>query len=137
MLEFHDPIPELAGQICLQFLSQEYWCGGDRVSPANALLLHLQDGGWHRFFIDAGVVFWRSQSDQPLLPPSVGDHMYTLADLGERHRITGHTLLAVRATDLPGGGEIRLEFSDAPSVILRDQQDKTELEISTDVTSTA
>ena len=137
MLEFHDPIPKLAGKVCVQFLAQEYWHGSERVSPANALLLHLDDGQWHRFFIDAGVVFWRSESDQASLPPTDEAHRYILADLGERYGIVGRTVSKVHTTDLPDGGEIRLEFSGAPGVILRDRRDKAELEISTDVTSTA
>jgi hypothetical protein len=137
MLQFHDPIPNLAGKVCVDLLAQEYWHRGKQANPANALLLHVNDGQWHRFFIDAGVVFWRSASAQPSLPPSDGQRRYVLADLGERYRIAGHAISRIHTVDLSDRGEIRLEFSNAPSVILRDLRDKTELEIGTDVTSNA
>lgn len=136
MLELRDPIPDLAGKVCVEFLAQEYWHLGEQVSAANALLLHLDDGEWHRFFIDTGVMFWTSGSVQPSLPASDADHRYIYTDLGERYGIAGRAVSRIHTSDLPGGGEIRLEFSNAPRVVLRDVLDRTELEIGTDATST-
>ena len=47
------------GAQCLGLLAQEYRRDGDLVSPANVLFLQVAPGRWLRFFLDAGVFFWR------------------------------------------------------------------------------
>ncbi len=137
MLEFHDPIPDLAGKICVALLAQEYWDRGERISAANALLLHCDDDLWHRFFIDAGVVFWRAGSAIPSVPPGDGEHQYKLTDIAASHSLIGREIVSVRAIDLPGGGAIRLEFSGAPSVVLRDINDTSDLQFESAATPSA
>jgi hypothetical protein len=137
MLEFHDRIPDLAGKMCLGLLVQRYFHVGKAVDAANAVLLHTDDQRWHRFFIDAGTVFWTIDSAPPPVPPSDGEHQYRIADIAERHNLTGHEIVSVRAIDLPGGGEIRFEFLGAPSVVLRDINDNSDLQLESAATSSA
>src|SRR5262249_336843 len=81
MLAFHDWIPEIAGGVCTALLAQQYWYRGKLVAEANVLFLKLQDRIWHRFFIDGGVVFWRTV-DAPDDPADEGHHRYVHLDLG-------------------------------------------------------
>ena len=60
VLSFHDPIPDVRHQVCNALLVQEYWYRGELVDEANVLFLRLDGDSWHRFFIDAGIVFWKT-----------------------------------------------------------------------------
>ncbi len=128
MLVFHDPIPEIAGRACRALTAQEYWHRGALVDEANVLFLQLEDGVWHRFFIDAGVVFWKTV-DAPSSPPDNGNDRYPSKDIGARHGLTGRSLRRVGTVDLPGGGELRLEFDGGPTLILRNVDDCSSLVI--------
>jgi hypothetical protein len=126
MLEFHDPIPDIPVQRCESLMVQEYRYRGDPVSDANVVFLRVEDGTWHRFFIDAGVVFWKAVAG-PDECADDGDHHYSLKDIGAIHELVGKQLSRVSAVDLPNGCEIRLDFGDGKAVILRNVDDRSEL----------
>ncbi len=129
MLVFHDPVPELAGRTCTALLAQEYWLALDQICPANVLFLQCDSCIWHRFFIDAGVLFWRAGEGSPSLPPDSGEHRYVFTDVGQRYGIAGSEISGVQTSDLPGGGEIRLCFNSGATVALRNREDAPELQI--------
>lgn len=117
MLVFHDRLPAVEGQVCEALFVQAYYYRGRLVSDTNVLFLRLQGGVWHRVFIDAGVVFW--QTVEGLDSPDQDRHHYTLTDLADAHGLVGKPLIGVTTVDLPSGGELRLLFAGAPSVIFR------------------
>ena len=117
MLTLHEPLPEIAGAVCDAVFVQAYYYRGKLVSEANALFLQLRDSGWHRIFIDAGIVFW--QRVDGLDSPDQDRHHYTLTDLGTLHGFTGKRVQSVRTVDLPSGGELQLSFDGAPSLVYR------------------
>src|SRR5262245_21211775 len=102
MLMLHQPLPDIAGAMCTALFVQAYYYRGKLVSEANALFLQLEDGGWHRIFIDGGIVFW--QRVDGLDSPDQDRHLYTLTDLGTRHGYVGKRALRVDTLDLPAGG---------------------------------
>jgi hypothetical protein len=110
MLTIHATLPDVAGEVCETLLLQSYYYRGQLVSPANVLFLRLTASGWHRIFIDGGVVFW--QTVDRLDSPDQDRHHYTLTDLGARHGLTGRRLVGVGTADVPGGGELWLHFAD-------------------------
>ena len=126
MLSFRDDIPQIAGRVCQSLKVQEYWHRGELVDGANVLFLQLDGGIWHRFFIDAGVVFWRTV-EMPDEKPDDGFDRYPQADLGFRHDLIGKKLERVSTIDLPGGGEIRIEFEGGATLLLRDVDDQSRL----------
>lgn len=101
-------VPELYGQRCSAF--------GAVVRPGDERwgLAHLQlDGGWHRFYLDAGLLFWAE-----IPAPSLEDDL----DDGEIYRDIGASLRAIGAeiTKI----EMRdcilvLEFGTGARVVLR------------------
>ena len=117
MLMLHQPLPDIAGAVCQALFVQAYYYRGKLVSEANALFLQLGDGGWHRIFIDGGIVFW--QRVDGLDSPDQDRHHYTLTDFGALHGYVGKQVRGVRTTDLPAGGELRLEFEGAPGLTYR------------------
>jgi hypothetical protein len=131
MLELKNPIPDIAGRVCTALLAQEYWHQGERVTNANVLFLRLEDGVWHRFFLDAGALFWRTV-DAPTFPPASTDneeHRYPVVDLAALHGFAGKKVVDVQAVDVAGGAELRLAFRNAPLLVLRDVEDQTELRV--------
>src|SRR5437764_3808780 len=126
MLEFHDPIPDIAHQACRALIAQEYWYRGELVSDANVLFLRLEDDIWHRFFIDAGVVFWKTAAAREA-PKEDDDHHYPHTDIGVLYGFTGKRLSNVSTADLPGGGELRLDFDSGEAIILRNVDDCSKL----------
>jgi hypothetical protein len=128
MLDFHDQIPQIAPQPCRALIAQEYWYRGELVTEANVLFLRLADVLWHRFFIDTGVVFWKTV-DEPDAPYEEGDHRYPHRDIGVLHGRIGKRLANIRTIDLPGGGELRLEFDDGKAIIVHDIDDCSTLAV--------
>ena len=117
MLMLHQPLPDIAGAVCDALFVQAYYYRGKLVSEANALFLQLRESGWHRIFIDGGIVFW--QSVDGVDSPDQDRHHYTLTDLGALHGHVGKRVTGVSTTDLPSGGEIRLAFEGAPALTYR------------------
>ena len=117
MLMLHEPFPDIAGAVCDALFVQAYYYRGTLVSDANALFLQLRDSGWHRIFIDGGIVFW--QRVDGLDSPDQDRHHYTLTDFGALHGYVGKRVSGVRTTDLPAGGELRLDFEGAPALTYR------------------
>jgi hypothetical protein len=127
VLAFHDPIPDVRQQRCSALLVQEYWYQGELEDEANVLFVRLDDR-WHRFFIDAGLVFWKSV-ESPDLPPSAADHSYRVNDVGSAYDLKGKRLAQIEAVDLDGGGAIRLAFEGGSLVILENRNDRSRLRI--------
>ena len=117
MLMLHQPLPDIAGAVCNALFVQAYYYRGKLISEANALFLQLGDGGWHRIFIDGGVVFW--QRVDGLDSPDQDRHHYTLTDLGALHGYAGARVTSVATADLPAGGELRVAFEGAAALIYR------------------
>jgi hypothetical protein len=116
-LVFREAPPEVGGEVCAALLVQAHYYRGELVSDANVLFLRLAAGGWHRIFIQAGVVFW--QTVDGLDSPDQDRHHYTLSDLASAHGLAGTRLLGVEVADLPGGGELRLRFAADVTVSVR------------------
>jgi hypothetical protein len=111
------PLPNVAGEICEALLVQAHYYRGQLVNEANVLFLRLERGGWHRIFIEAGVVFWHTVD--ALDSPDGDRHHYTVTDLGAAHGLVGQRLQGLTTADVPGGGELRLDFSGGAGVRLR------------------
>ena len=110
-------LPELAGEVCQALLLQAHYYRGQLVNEANVLFLRAGRDGWHRIFIEAGVVFWHIVAE--LDSPDGDRHHYTVTDLGAAHGLVGRRLLGVTTTDVPAGSELRLHFAGGARVSLR------------------
>src|SRR5690349_9428894 len=134
MIELQSPIPDLVGAHCEALIAQEFWYGGERVSPANVLFLKTRAGSWQRIVLDGGVLFWRTEAE-PSFPtladdsPEYGQH--PLVDLAAQHALVGRRIEGVRVAEHTGADELQLEFSGGVVVALRELsgQDATDLEI--------
>jgi hypothetical protein len=117
MLMLHQALPDIAGEVCHALFVQAYYYRGKLISDANALFLQLRDSGWHRVFIDGGIVFW--QRVDGLDSPDQDRHHYTLTDLGTLHGYVGKRVVSADTTDLPEGGELHVTFEGAPTLVYR------------------
>ena len=118
MLVFHDPVPDIVGQTCDAVIAQAHYYRGTLVSNANVLFLRLRDRGWHRIFVQAGMVFWQTV-DALDSPGDYDRHHYPLTDLGVAHGFADKRVIDVRHVDLPSGGELQFVFAGAPTLALR------------------
>jgi hypothetical protein len=116
MLEFCHPIPDIAGLVCEELLVQTHYYRGRPADDAQVVFLRPTTGGWHRVFIEAGVVFW--QIVDGVDSPDQDRHHYTLTDLAAAHGLAGKRLVGATAVDCGAGEELHLVFEDAPRVIL-------------------
>jgi hypothetical protein len=116
-LTVHETLPDVAGELCEALLLQSHYYRGQLVNEANVLFLRLAPSGWHRIFIDAGLVFW--QTVDGLDSPDQDRHHYTLTDLGAHHGVAGKRVAGVTIADLSAGGELRLLFTDDIRVSVR------------------
>jgi tetratricopeptide (TPR) repeat protein len=111
-----EALPSVAGEVCEALVLQAHYYRGQLVNEANVLFLKVA-GGWHRLFIEAGVVFWHAVDG--LDSPDGDRHHYTVTDLGAAHDLVGRRLEGLSTADVPGGGELRLHFTDDTRVSLR------------------
>ncbi|HEY3068281.1 MAG TPA: hypothetical protein VGL09_21025 [Methylomirabilota bacterium] len=117
-LALHETLPAVAGRTCEAVLALAYYYRGKPVADDMALVLRLDDGAWHRIFIDAGIVFWQVMAALDSAA-EYDRHHYTVTDLGLTHGLIGKRVRDVRTVDLAGGGEVHLVFDGAATVILR------------------
>jgi DNA-binding SARP family transcriptional activator len=127
MLVCREALPNVAGEQCQALLLQAHYYRGQLVNEANVLFLRLA-AGWHRIFIESGVVFWHtvdapdtnsaaSAADDS--NPDGDRHHYTVTDLGAAHGLIGRRLADVTTVDLASGGELRLLFAGGACVTFR------------------
>lgn len=101
-------IPELYGQRCTGFGAvvrsrDEHW------GP-----VHLQlDGGWHRFYLDAGLLFW-AEIPEPTMEDDLSDGE-TYRDIGSTLRVLGAAITKIEMHD----STLVLEFGTGARIILR------------------
>ena len=117
-LALHETLPAVAGRTCEAILALAYYYRGKPVADDTALVLRLDDGAWHRIFIDAGIVFWQVMAALDSAA-EYDRHHYAVTDLGTTHGLVGKRLRDVRTVDVDGGGEVHLLFDGAATVILR------------------
>ena len=117
-LALHDTPPAVTGRACEAVLTLAYYYRGRPVPGDTALVLQLDDGAWHRIFIDAGMVFWQVMAALDSAA-EYDRHHYTVTDLGTTHGLIGKRLHDVRTVDVDGGGEMHLVFDGGAIVILR------------------
>jgi hypothetical protein len=117
-LALHETLPAVAGRTCEAILALAYYYRGKPVADDTALVLRLDDGAWHRIFIDAGIVFWQVMAALDSAA-EYDRHHYAVTDLGTTHGLVGKRLRDVRTVDVEDGGEVHLVFDGAATVILR------------------
>ena len=99
-------IPELVGRRCTRFLAVQE---EDDTGP---LYIEL-DGSWHRFYLDAGVLFWEEGAAPHFDDDLWGGTHY--ADLATRLGVIGVPLAHVAM----GDNVLRIEFANGARLRLR------------------
>lgn len=119
------------GAICLDLMAQEYHWEGELVCPANVLFLQLAPDRWLRFFLDAGVFFWRA------VPAAVGitaaeaapGDSYPLVPITAPGLVGSRVAAAELQAMPPDGMRLTLRFENGAALSLVDVADGVTLEI--------
>lgn len=82
-------------------IRQEYWYKGNLSEHANVIFLQVNDELWHRFFIDAGDLFWKivSSPDEADTTADEEFHYTHVDEMAKRSDLRGRTIEAVVAMD--------------------------------------
>ncbi len=123
----HDPIPELRGGVCRRLIRQEFWYRGERQEEANVVFLQVARENtttWHRFFIDAGVCFWKTvdEPDACTAMPEEECH-YPQIETTEQYGLAGREIEAVSAVDVGMASALRIWLSGGVRLALRNERD--------------
>ena len=103
-------IPELYGQRCSAFGAV---VRARRAADERWALAHLQlDGVWHRFYLDAGLLFW-AEIPAPNLEDDLGDGE-TYRDLGASLQVLGAAITRLEMFECT----LVLEFGTGARVVL-------------------
>jgi hypothetical protein len=120
--------PDLQGTTCTGLVLQEYWYDGAVCESAHVFFLQLDHGLWHRFFIDAGVLFWSTVTEPDVHNTTADEEFhYPQQELGAERGLLGSTLQNVEFVDTPPVYSLRLHFSGGTTLILRNENDHNTL----------
>lgn len=117
--------PQLEGTVCQALLCEQYWHGGELVTPANVIWVSA-GAAWHRLTFDLGIVFWRSESEAPRdyeMPGLKAEAR--LDDLGARLGLAGSRILSCSTRPIARGSEVVFTFEGGRTVAFRNVDDMT------------
>ena len=129
----HDPIPELRGAICTKLVQQKYWHQGQQVEQANVVYLQVDNKQWHRFFIDAGVLFWKIVDRPDNWDTKVEDeHHYPQTDMAEQYGLVGREIESITSKNRGLVSELQVRLSGGIILVLKNECDLTAFAIVSD-----
>lgn len=111
-------LPELRGARCSAFCAVT----DEQKQHLNVLYLQLS-GTWHRFYLDAGLLFWEEGSGPEPEDELLEGERYT--DLGETLRVIGASIDEINMRD----SQLTLQFQNGARLVLSNgpQDDGTEV----------
>jgi hypothetical protein len=128
-LESIGVVPDLTGQRCERLICQEFWYAGELSAPVNVLFLRA-NGAWHRFFFDAGVLFWRSVDAPDQHDTTEMDEFhYPHADIGGRHGISGRRILGLARGQDGAAVWLRIDFAAGLRLLVSNHDDVSRLDV--------
>jgi hypothetical protein len=103
-------IPELYGLICTGFLAA-YDPKKDRYGPFYIQLAEV----WHRFFLDAGLLFWKEGFSPDTKDDLLESEIYR--NIASEKRLVGSEILAIEMT----GCQLVIRFGTGASLVFRNE----------------
>jgi len=87
---------EVHGQSMQEFLASEYYYENKKVSDASLLFVRFTESGWHRFYLDAGILFWQQVEavDLDELVGKSGPDEFRCVDIADSHNLCGQELIS-------------------------------------------
>lgn len=119
------------GAMCLDLLAQEYHRHGELVAPANVLFLRFAPRGWLRFFLDAGVFFWREvpAAEGIAAAEAAPGDSYPLVPIAAPGLVGSRVAAAELQAMPPDGMRLTLRFESGAALSLVNAADEVTLEI--------
>jgi len=125
---FEVDIPELVGAVCERFLCLQFRDDTGNMIPG-VLWLKIAGGAWHRFFIDAWVLFWRELDDFE----DESDSDCVFYDLGSHFAFEGGRIAGINMRQTPDDAEfdarLTISFADGRVLILQHKEDPAQVRL--------
>jgi len=129
MLEINGIPPRLTEQLCEELICQQYWYQGKMAQEVDALFIKV-NWRWYQLYFDAGIVFWRTQSEAPAPVKQLAGSpfSYPLINIGEQYDIKDCFITDCITEPLVDGARVTLVFEDKGCVIITHSENKTRLQ---------
>lgn len=115
--------PELQGLCCEELICEGFVADGKLEADANVVFIRA-GGFWHRLVIDAGVVFWRKQEQEPtpwVVPEK--DWFYPHRNVAEEFGLSGQEIDSIRIGRQNDAVEVLVCFRNGKSFALKNAND--------------
>jgi len=129
MLEINGKPPRLINQLCEELICQQYWYHGKLAQEVDTLFIKV-NWRWHQLYFDAGIVFWRMQSEAPvpIEQPAGSPFAYPLINIGEQYGLKDCYITDCLTEPLVDGARVTLEFEDKGMLFITHNDNKTRLQ---------
>ena len=129
MLEINGIPPRLTEQLCEELICQQYWYHGKLAQEVDSLFIKV-NWRWHQLYFDAGIVFWRIQSEAPVPVKQLAGSpfSYPLINIGEQYGIKDTFIIDCLTEPLVDGARVTLVFEDKGSLIITHSENRTRLQ---------
>ncbi len=126
---FEADVTELQGATCERFLSMKSKEADGSFMPS-VFWLKIYGGAWHRFFIDAWVLFWDEREEYE----NESDFDFVLFDLGSEHGLDGIKIVSVIMEQTPEVADfescLTLLFADGRACIIQYSEEPRRVDLS-------
>lgn len=118
-------IPNVQGQVCQEFVVQEFWFAGELCDGYSNIWTRFSDR-WHRLAFDC-IVYWEERDEGPTEGPWGGgsEGEYRHRDLAGELSLRGVTLERLTAERTPGGASVGFAFANGLELNFEDHLDET------------
>ena len=95
-------VSEIHGQSLQELLASEYYHENKKVSDASLLFVRFAESGWHRFYLDVGILFWQQVEavDLEELRGISGPDEFRCIDIANSYNLCGQKLTSSKMGQL-------------------------------------
>jgi len=128
MLEINGIPPRLTQQLCEELICQQYWYHGKLAQEVDCLFIKV-NWRWYQLYFDAGIVFWRMQSEAPVPVKQLAGSpfAYPLVNIGEQYGVKDCFIADCITEPMVDGARVTLVFEDKGTLIITHSENKTRL----------
>ena len=125
-------IATVIGQVCEQLLCVHLRHDDNSISPS-LFWLKIQNGCWHRFFIESSLYYMRWQEEEELSEHELDDEDFPVVNIGAQYGLLGLQIVKAEMRQVGNpekqAGCFTLAFANGKTLVHTVNQDKQTLEL--------